>query len=88
MDDRHNEAVDWYNQRVEACTDAELKGVLAHNRDEEIEHAFDRFWQLWQGKTPLTLTEDGQFRLEDQTKGAAAAQTMLTANQNLTAIRA
>ena len=33
------EAVDWYNQRVEACADPELKGVLAHNRDEEIEHA-------------------------------------------------
>ena len=33
------EAVDWYNQRVEACTDPELKSVLAHNRDEEIEHA-------------------------------------------------
>jgi ferritin-like protein len=33
------EAVDWYNQRVEACTDASLKSILAHNRDEEIEHA-------------------------------------------------
>jgi len=33
------EAVDWYNQRVDACTDPELKGILAHNRDEEIEHA-------------------------------------------------
>ncbi len=33
------EAVDWYNQRVDVCTDAELKGILAHNRDEEIEHA-------------------------------------------------
>jgi len=33
------EAVDWYNQRVEACSDPELRGVLAHNRDEEIEHA-------------------------------------------------
>ena len=33
------EAVDWYNQRVEACTDAALKAILAHNRDEEIEHA-------------------------------------------------
>ena len=33
------EAVDWYNQRVDACTDAELKSILAHNRDEEIEHA-------------------------------------------------
>ncbi|MCA9628129.1 MAG: ferritin [Myxococcales bacterium] len=33
------EAVDWYNQRVEACDDPELQRVLAHNRDEEIEHA-------------------------------------------------
>jgi ferritin-like protein len=33
------EAVDWYNQRVDACADSELKAILAHNRDEEIEHA-------------------------------------------------
>jgi uncharacterized protein len=33
------EAVDWYNQRVDACSDPELKAVLAHNRDEEKEHA-------------------------------------------------
>jgi len=33
------EAVDWYNQRAEACTDPELKAILEHNRDEEIEHA-------------------------------------------------
>jgi ferritin-like protein len=33
------EAVDWYNQRVDACKDAELKEILTHNRDEEQEHA-------------------------------------------------
>ena len=33
------EAIDWYNQRVDACKDAELKAILAHNRDEEKEHA-------------------------------------------------
>ena len=33
------EAVDWYNQRVDACKDQELKAILAHNRDEEKEHA-------------------------------------------------
>ncbi|MGB5269505.1 MAG: encapsulin-associated ferritin-like protein [Eudoraea sp.] len=33
------EAVDWYNQRVDACQDVELKAILAHNRDEEKEHA-------------------------------------------------
>jgi ferritin-like protein len=33
------EAVDWYNQRVDACQDEDLKAILAHNRDEEKEHA-------------------------------------------------
>lgn len=33
------EAVDWYNQRVDACKDKDLKAILAHNRDEEKEHA-------------------------------------------------
>ncbi len=33
------EAVDWYNQRVDACNDDELKHILEHNRDEEKEHA-------------------------------------------------
>jgi hypothetical protein len=33
------EAVDWYNQRVDACKDPELRKILAHNRDEEKEHA-------------------------------------------------
>ena len=33
------EAVDWYNQRVDACNDKELAAILAHNRDEEKEHA-------------------------------------------------
>jgi len=33
------EAVDWYGQRVDASGDEELKRVLAHNRDEEKEHA-------------------------------------------------
>ena len=33
------EAINWYNQRVDACKDEELKAILAHNRDEEKEHA-------------------------------------------------
>jgi ferritin-like protein len=33
------EAVDWYQQRVDATKDASLKAVLAHNLREEIEHA-------------------------------------------------
>jgi ferritin-like protein len=33
------EAADWYQQRVDVCEDADLRAILAHNRDEEKEHA-------------------------------------------------
>jgi ferritin-like protein len=33
------EAIDWYDQRVNGTSDASLAAVLAHNRDEEKEHA-------------------------------------------------
>jgi ferritin-like protein len=33
------EAVDWYQQRADATSDEELKGLLIHNMQEEIEHA-------------------------------------------------
>jgi uncharacterized protein len=33
------EAIDWYDQRLEATHDAQLKEILRHNRDEEKEHA-------------------------------------------------
>jgi ferritin-like protein len=33
------EAIDWYHQRIAVCKDGHLKAILAHNRDEEIEHA-------------------------------------------------
>ena len=33
------EAVDWYQQRIDATSDGQLARILAHNRDEEKEHA-------------------------------------------------
>ncbi len=33
------EAINWYQQRFDVAQDEELKAILAHNRDEEIEHA-------------------------------------------------
>jgi len=33
------EAADWYDQRVRATQDSSLADILAHNRDEEKEHA-------------------------------------------------
>ena len=33
------EAIDYYNQRCNTCTNEDLKRIMAHNRDEEMEHA-------------------------------------------------
>ena len=33
------EAIDWYHQRIDVTDDEQLKKVLQHNRNEEIEHA-------------------------------------------------
>ena len=33
------EAVDWYQQRMDATESPELRDILRHNRDEEKEHA-------------------------------------------------
>jgi ferritin-like protein len=33
------EAVDWYDQRIDATSDPALAEILRHNRDEEKEHA-------------------------------------------------
>ena len=33
------EAIDWYQQRAQACSDPELQAILIHNQNEETEHA-------------------------------------------------
>ncbi len=33
------EAIDWYQQRAEGCTDDDLRAIILHNKNEEIEHA-------------------------------------------------
>jgi ferritin-like protein len=33
------EAIDWYRQRADACGDEQLRAILEHNMNEEIEHA-------------------------------------------------
>lgn len=33
------EAMDWYRQRADDCDDTELKAILIHNMDDEMEHA-------------------------------------------------
>jgi uncharacterized protein len=33
------EAIDWYQQRIDSCTNEELKKIIEHNKFEEMEHA-------------------------------------------------
>jgi len=75
------EAIDWYGQRIDATADADLKAVLAHNRDEEKEHAcmtlewirrhdaeFDRFLRKFLFRSgPIVEQEHGE---EDGGAGA------------------
>jgi ferritin-like protein len=82
------EAIAWYNQRVAVTPNAELKSVLAHNRDEEIEHAsmimewlrrnfpgFDEKMRIYLFTTePITEIEEKV----DQTGGTSSASPAAT----------
>ena len=66
------EAIDWYQQRMDAATDQQLKKILKHNRDEEIEHAcmvlewLRRKDKVWDEKMQTYLfTEKDIVKLED-----------------------
>jgi uncharacterized protein len=69
------EAADWYDQRVDATQDAELAAILAHNRDEEKEHAM--MLLEWLRRHDPTL--DGHMRTYLFTEGPI---TEIEANAN------
>jgi ferritin-like protein len=46
------EAADWYNQRVDATADEDLRAILRHNRDEEKEHAVMAL-EWWRRRDPV-----------------------------------
>ncbi len=48
------EAIDWYDQRIKASSDEQLKQILAHNRREEKEHASMLLEWLRRGDAELT----------------------------------
>lgn len=67
------EAVDWYNQRVVASKDDELKAIMAHNRDEEIEHVcmtlewLRRNMGVWDDELKTYLFKEGKItELEEE----------------------
>lgn len=59
------EAVDWYQQRADACKNPELKAILAHNRDEEKEHAA-MLLEWIRGKDPAFSKELKDYMFTDK----------------------
>ena len=68
------EAMDWYNQRVDVTHDEDLRGILAHNRDEEKEHAamviewIRRHDPVWDGHLRTYLFTTGDILVEEAQK--------------------
>lgn len=83
------EAIDWYQQRAEACSDPELRDVLLHNKHEEIEHAmmtlewlrradpdFDENMRTYLFKEqPITAIEEAEEAGTAAATGAGSAAT-------------
>lgn len=84
------EAVDWYQQRIDASGDADLKRILAHNRDEEKEHAamvlewirrkdgkFDEVLRTYLFTSgDVTAVEEQEKQDGDRTAGTSATPTL------------
>jgi ferritin-like protein len=81
------EAVDWYQQRADACTDEALQAVLLNNRNEEVEHGamtlewlrrkdpiFDKFLRRYLFKDQDIIEIEEAAEAEDA-GGAAAASS-------------
>lgn len=80
------QAIDWYNQRADVVADnPELKAILEHNRNEEMEHAtmllewIRRNMSEWDGpmkkylftKLPVTLIEEAEKENPGEESGAS-----------------
>ena len=84
------EAVDWYNQRVATTSDPQLKKILAHNRDEEIEHAcltlewLRRNMDKWDEELRTYLFTSGEItELEEHATGGEASASETVENSDL-----
>lgn len=76
------EAFDWYDQRVKATDDPTLAEVLAHNRDEEKEHAAMTLEWLRRHDPMLDrhlrtylFTSDPILEIEEESTNAEVAQS-------------
>jgi hypothetical protein len=84
------EAVDWYDQRVDAASDGELREILEHNRDEEKEHAAmvlewlrRRDAKLDEHLRTYLFTSRPVLELEEHTEGAQAQSASASGDGSL-----
>ncbi len=78
------EAIDWYQQRIDATEDEQLRKILDHNRDEEIEHAcmtlewMRRNMDGWDEQLRTYLFTEGEItELEEENEGEDAPSNQL-----------
>ncbi|HXG19564.1 MAG TPA: ferritin-like domain-containing protein [Methylomirabilota bacterium] len=87
------EAVDWYRQRADACTDDQLRAILEHNMNEEIEHA-SMVLEWLRRKVPKVhealktylFTSGDLTQIEEKTMGASPESTAYGKSQPRTTI--
>ena len=83
------EAVDWYNQRVVASKDPDLAKIMAHNRDEEIEHAcmalewLRRNMEGWDEELRTYLFTEGDLTTLEEEAEESGGQTSGTGSLNI-----
>ncbi|MFW6119843.1 MAG: encapsulin-associated ferritin-like protein [Petrotogales bacterium] len=77
------EAVDWYNQRADVTKDEEVKAIVEHNRDEEIEHAamiiewLRRNMPAWDVELKTYLFTEGSItELEEHEEGESSGNDL------------
>jgi ferritin-like protein len=76
------EAIDWYQQRIDATEDEQLCKILDHNREEEIEHTcmtlewMRRNMDGWDEKMRTYLFTEGEItELEDEAEDGNGSST-------------
>jgi ferritin-like protein len=82
------EAIIWYHQRVVTCSDGHLKNILAHNRDEEVEHAvmilewLRRSMPEWEEQLKLYLFTTGDLTEIEEAEETPKAEEQAAHAQN------
>ena len=89
------EAIDWYNQRIELASDEQVKRLLRHNQEEEMEHAAMALEHLrrtmpgWDDALRTYLFTEGELtELENEAMGRTVDEGMVPSSTGESSQRA